>query len=633
MLAAEPHPTPAEPGVLYCQVCGSSNSEEDESCRRCGQLLLVVSGPYTEEDQEAFEADPESQFSFDEHLLERISILEEALRRTAAGVRQALSTVYKLEQQTLVAQTGLESLAEVLGRSPGFSREEWSELWESRVDNQLLALEKRDRFAAVKDNIGALYRGPERSAFERRLDEADLALFAFDIEAALRALHAAYELDPQNYELAFFLGETSFNEGDAELAAGFFRAVLEARPEHYEGLVYSGVLSLERGQVDEARGLLERAVELYPSAFLPVFSLGAVYASHGRLEPAIRCLERAVDLDPIPQAHYLLGGCSYRIGRVGKAIRHLREAVRLDPAFEDAYHLLGLAFLDRRWVRKALQALRAGQRLEGQTLGFGDLVELLDLEEALTPDRWPAEVARWALEGRRAVDEGQAALAVSSYRRALAIEPQDPHLLLAYSMVCLELGRGTEVETAVDKLLSADIGERLRTSAYAILMESHRRSGNFGSGIRIGRLLLAEDASDLVCAVACYELAYDLSRSPEGLEEALELAQESVRRAPTSARAFALAALGWVHLERGEHESAAESLRESTDLRPTARTLTHLAMALLASRQRTAAREALVRARDLAESRLLEEKVLECLEVGTRRHSRTGARMPRPLAG
>ena len=83
-------------------------------------------------------------------------------------------------------------------------------------------------------------------------------------------------------------------------------------------------------------------------AFLPAFSLGAVYAAQGRLKQAVLFLERAVEFEAIPQAFYLLGGCCYEMGKVTAAIRSLEQAVRLDPAFEDAYHLLGLAFLDRR---------------------------------------------------------------------------------------------------------------------------------------------------------------------------------------------------------------------------------------------------------------------------------------------
>jgi len=71
---------------MYCQVCGAPNRDDHEFCVRCHQKLLVLSGPMRE-DEDSYEETAEESFSFDEHLLERISILEEAVKRTAGALR------------------------------------------------------------------------------------------------------------------------------------------------------------------------------------------------------------------------------------------------------------------------------------------------------------------------------------------------------------------------------------------------------------------------------------------------------------------------------------------------------------------------------------------------------------------
>ena len=68
---------------MYCQACGAFNRDEEEFCVRCHQKLLVLSGLAAEEPS-GFEAEGEESFSFDEHLLERISILEEAVKDVPA---------------------------------------------------------------------------------------------------------------------------------------------------------------------------------------------------------------------------------------------------------------------------------------------------------------------------------------------------------------------------------------------------------------------------------------------------------------------------------------------------------------------------------------------------------------------
>jgi len=66
---------------LLCQLCGVANPDDLENCRNCGHKLLVVSG-VTRTDLDPDDDDLlEAQEQLDEHLLERITSLEEAMRK------------------------------------------------------------------------------------------------------------------------------------------------------------------------------------------------------------------------------------------------------------------------------------------------------------------------------------------------------------------------------------------------------------------------------------------------------------------------------------------------------------------------------------------------------------------------
>ena len=91
---ASAHRRDSAPDGVLCQVCGEVNGEDQEYCRRCHHKLLVISGPVFEEDM-VFEHSEDDGFSFDEHLLERISILEEVVKRSAESLRQLLAAVKK----------------------------------------------------------------------------------------------------------------------------------------------------------------------------------------------------------------------------------------------------------------------------------------------------------------------------------------------------------------------------------------------------------------------------------------------------------------------------------------------------------------------------------------------------------
>ena len=93
---------------MWCQACGARNSDDAEHCERCESKLLVISGNTGGEEE--IDGGDDEGFSFDEHLLERISVLEEVLKRTAETVRDILSTLQKQEKNLLINHTGLDAL-------------------------------------------------------------------------------------------------------------------------------------------------------------------------------------------------------------------------------------------------------------------------------------------------------------------------------------------------------------------------------------------------------------------------------------------------------------------------------------------------------------------------------------------
>ncbi|MGB6364329.1 MAG: tetratricopeptide repeat protein [Thermoanaerobaculia bacterium] len=606
---------------MYCQVCGSHNPDEQDLCFNCHQKLLVLSGPTAVvEEGGTFDEESEDEgFSLDEHLLERISILEEAVKHTADTTRQLLGAVHKLERSILINQTGLAALRELMEEKRLLGRDEWSDLWQSKMEYQLLALEKRERFVGLKERIAGLYKGDKREVFSRLLDDAEYALFAFDIERALKALEAALKIDRDTYELCYFIGETYFNEGQLDQALEHFSRVLEVEPEHYEGLVYSGVIHHESGESAQAQQLLEKAVALYPDSFLPLFSLGAVCSSHGDLTMAAMLLERAVDSDPVPQALFLLGSCLYELGRLTPAIRHLQQVVRQDPAYEEAHYLLGLAYLDRRWNRKALDAFKQAERLNPNRMRYQDLVRYLSGQDSSPLPGVKTVARKWLGRAEERLMRDQPERSLECFRRAIELDPDNPTVLMSYAVACLQLNRSHETKKLARQVLALEPSDILRATACATLIEALRSEGRYREGNRVGQQLLDEGTSNFSRTIAYYEMAYNMAELEEDLDRALDYARLSLDLAPDELRQFPLAALGWVHYKRKEFDQAIDCLTRSTELEPTATTLTHLGMALLASGADKGARKVLAEARRMGGPGIsVEQKMMECLKDSSR---------------
>ena len=364
---------------MFCQVCGSLQNDESEYCDRCNQKLLVVSGPGADEIQ-LEEQRPEDNFSFDEHLLERISVLEEVLKRTAETVRDILSTLQKQEKNLLINHTGLNALrrhaaGQGRDRDPGLE----PGLGAARAGYQLLALEKRERFAACRDRIEALYRGKRARGVP-----AAPAPGASALPVASSWKRRSWRSRPPTRSTAPTTSSPTSSARPSSTRATPRRRCATSRASSTSSPTTTTVWSTAAssstsGAISRrAEEFLERAVEVYPDAFLPHFCLGAIHARRrqpgaGRLLPRAGGARRIGAAGPLPAGQRATTSWA----RPLPAIRALRNATRLDPAFEEAHHLLGLAYLDRHWRRKALESFRQAQRLNPKKMRYRDLVRYL----------------------------------------------------------------------------------------------------------------------------------------------------------------------------------------------------------------------------------------------------------------
>lgn len=607
---------------MFCQLCGASNDDEATRCRTCGHKLLVVSGHLGEDEQRDLEADPEGQLSFDEHLLERVSILEEVVKRTAQAMRKGLGTLHLLEQKILLNHSGLLSLRQVLDEAGLVERTRWTELWESRLDRQLLALEKRDRFADVRERIADLYGGQDAGAFRSLLDEAERAFGSYKLDRALAALEEARRLDDGNHELEYFLAETYFNEGDRREALGRFLRVLELRPGHLESLIYAGVLRHQDGDEEAARELLAEAAEQHPDAFLPRFALGAMLHLYGHHEAAAARLAEAVECPGAAhQAWYLLGCAELECGRPQRALEALEVAAQLEPDAPEVRLALAVAYLDRGWRRKAAEAARIACDLRPLCLEYRELVELLRPEGQRLGKRAVEALQR----AEEAIFAGDTVGAVSAYRAAVHEDPDNALVHVAYAMACIELDRLSEVEPAVSYALELEPGDDLRAAARATLLEALRSERRTDDAVRLARHFLDESLDQAVepkgsvygRGLMSLELGLCLasSRSEDDVVEAIEHLHRAELLLDDGLERFALAARGWALVtgDSSDSEDAMHCLRRANELGSSARILMQLGVAALAAGDTDQARAALVGARKERERGGLPERLLDAL--------------------
>src|SRR6266542_2046216 len=108
----------------YCQKCLAANPLGQEFCARCGTRLMIVVEPATAR-YESAEASPANE----EHLVERISALENMLGRLTAKLDRGLDLLLRQAQNTHLDPALVKALAGLLTADAQIQGERLERLW------------------------------------------------------------------------------------------------------------------------------------------------------------------------------------------------------------------------------------------------------------------------------------------------------------------------------------------------------------------------------------------------------------------------------------------------------------------------------------------------------------------------
>ncbi|MDA2930831.1 tetratricopeptide repeat protein [Acidobacteria bacterium AH-259-O06] len=312
-----------------------------------------------------------------------------------------------------------------------------------------------------------------------------------------RNLRHYLQLRPQDPEALSQLGAAMLAQESYPEAESLLKQALEKDSSLGQAHLDLGVLYSRQGEQQQARGHLEMATRLLPSDGQAHYHLGTVLARLDDVQNAEKALRKAIELAPkLAGAHYALGMLLHRLGRGEEASQllavhnrlnsadredrqrqfrvtsfhqqikellpqdRLQEAqqkagqiLRLDPRNDFAHYRLAQIFYLRGEYQRSLDSVQSALRLrdvepaymvmEGMCLERlgGEQEAIAAYERALNlADYLDAYFRLGQLELRR----GQAGQAVERLRRAVALQPENPRLLLALADALEQAGQHQE---------------------------------------------------------------------------------------------------------------------------------------------------------------------------------------------
>ncbi|WP_026852262.1 tetratricopeptide repeat protein [Geothrix fermentans] len=359
----------------YCQNCLTWNPGDRETCVKCGTRLLILAGDQTWED-EPEEADGED---LEEHLLERITGLEETLRRVETYLETVSDQLGKLERSEVMLRNGLMALVQEMEQKRQLDAHAFSERWEQLVEENLHLISARELFTRYRARILPIARPKSMSQLKRALLETTALLEAADLPGAAQRLGQALPLDPRNYELIFTAASLHEAAQNFEEAESLVRKTVSLSPRHFEAwMLLAKLLQELPDQVDQAIEALHQASDLHPEDPEPRMLLAELLLDEEDLQGALEAAQEAVARRKDGETLLLLGQVHLARGESAQAVPALKEASGYLPGDLHVRESLAEAYLQQGDRSKAFAIL---QELLLQNPGDPHLLLMVDAED------------------------------------------------------------------------------------------------------------------------------------------------------------------------------------------------------------------------------------------------------------
>lgn len=409
------------------------------------------------------------------------------------------------------------------------------------LDN--LEPEVRRDLAVARDEIrqtivAGTTSGPELAAAYGELGRRAL-VYQLHQPAAV-AFEGAATLAPDDALWPYAMGQARRAAGDVGAAREAFEAALGRQANHLPSLLALGDLALAAGRLDRARERFDAALA------------GALVGT----DPASRESEA--------YARYGLGRVAVAAGRPAEAAEQLEAVLRLAPEAGRVRNSLGLAYRDLGEMERAREELAAAQGATGD----------VPFPDPLTADLGSSARAAYLAAGSAALAAGQPDEAVTRYRQAVDLDPDDPVARLELGAALLAAGDAPAAADEARRVLSLSATD---ARAHYLLGRSLAGTDPDGSIASLERAVeLAPDLKDARVALA--RRLGESGRSQEAVA-ALRAAVDDDPRDQSPRLALAQ-----VQTELGEFTDAQATLAAVLEIQP-ANPQAHMDLGVIAVRR------------------------------------------------
>jgi tetratricopeptide (TPR) repeat protein len=310
---------------------------------------------------------------YEDHLLERVSLLELRLAQTTEHLKLAFEFINRevksFEKDHTLLQSFFEAIQQV---NP--------ELSEQISKNCLDILNEKKTKLAVETKQNNIYKeilahhdDKQAELFTHLVKEGVKLLDRNEEKQAFSNLERAAMLSPRNVPLLIYIAENLFRTGKMEAAKKNLEKAYEIAPLDEKVILLLGVLCADDAEAEIARKLLSVLANNPKTAVCVNYVWAMLAAFEKNWTESLAAFKEAVNRSETAELNYLIGCVYFRLAQYEPALRHLQKAVSLDIKYADAWFMQSLIYTslnNRESAENTRQAAFESKEAGAQCLEF-----------------------------------------------------------------------------------------------------------------------------------------------------------------------------------------------------------------------------------------------------------------------
>ena len=319
---------------------------------------------------------------------------------------------------------------------------------------------------------------------------------------AIIQLQTAFEIDPNNAEVALELGKALVAEEESEKAVEILIPLARQNPNMYEAWEVLAEAQSTSGQLDQALESAKKASRVNPFSIKPYIMSGKIHLLNGNLDRALDQAKMAVTQNKKDASAILF---------LAKVLHEKGEKQQALAALE----------MTNQCDNVTVQTMVEHVNLVKEINGGAYAKELI----SSFSNKYPENVDLMKMLASAQEENGEKAEAEQTVKRALQVEPDEPELHLILGKISAETG---QLDQAIHHLSHGIAQKTLNTDSYLMLSKVYEQQREFTKALDALKQAMEVTPND----TRSYLAAANLYRNSKNYQAAEQVLQKAVHIDP-----------------------------------------------------------------------------------------------------